>query len=65
MDSRKIEAIEAGESYIEDVPSEVLREVAGRLHATTRYAELAKADAVLMCVPTPLTAQPRARPRAR
>jgi UDP-N-acetyl-D-glucosamine dehydrogenase len=56
VDARKIEAIEAGESYIEDVPSAVMREVAERVHATTRYARLAKTDAVLVCVPTPLTA---------
>jgi UDP-N-acetyl-D-glucosamine dehydrogenase len=55
VDSRKIEAIEAGESYIEDVPSELLRKHSGRIVATTRYARLAKADAVLICVPTPLT----------
>jgi UDP-N-acetyl-D-glucosamine dehydrogenase len=55
VDSRKIEAIAAGESYVEDVSSEVLRDVAGRIHATTRYAQLDKADAVLICVPTPLT----------
>jgi UDP-N-acetyl-D-glucosamine dehydrogenase len=54
-DSRKIEAIEAGDSYIEDVSSERLRAVAGRIHASTRYARLAKAEAVLICVPTPLT----------
>jgi UDP-N-acetyl-D-glucosamine dehydrogenase len=54
-DSRKVEAIEAGDSYIEDVSSELLREVSERIHATTRYARLAKADAVLICVPTPLT----------
>ena len=35
---------------------EELRAVAERLQPTTRYAELAKADAVLMCLPTPLTA---------
>jgi UDP-N-acetyl-D-glucosamine dehydrogenase len=56
VDSRKIEALVAGESYIEDVSSESLRLLADRIHATTRYAELAKADAVLVCVPTPLTA---------
>lgn len=55
VDSRKVDALAAGESYIEDVSSEALRAVAGRIHATTRYAELAKADAVLVCVPTPLT----------
>ena len=55
VDSRKVDAIAAGQSYIGDVPSELLGEVAARLHATTRYADLAKADAVLVCVPTPLT----------
>jgi UDP-N-acetyl-D-glucosamine dehydrogenase len=55
VDARKIEAIEAGDSYIEDVPSELLREFKGRIHASTHYARLAKADAVLICVPTPLT----------
>jgi UDP-N-acetyl-D-glucosamine dehydrogenase len=55
VDARKIEAIEAGDSYIEDVPSELLRQYKDRIHATTRYARLAKADAVLICVPTPLT----------
>jgi UDP-N-acetyl-D-glucosamine dehydrogenase len=55
VDQRKVEAVAAGDSYIEDVPAEALRAVAGRIHATTRYARLAKADAVLICVPTPLT----------
>ncbi len=55
VDARKIEAIQAGESYIEDVPSALLGELNGRIHATTRYAPLASADAVLICVPTPLT----------
>jgi UDP-N-acetyl-D-glucosamine dehydrogenase len=55
VDPRKIEAIEAGDSYIEDVPSEHLRAVTERIHASARYADLAPADAVLVCVPTPLT----------
>jgi UDP-N-acetyl-D-glucosamine dehydrogenase len=55
VDSRKIDALAAGESYIEDVSSETLTQLVDRIHATTRYARLAKADAVLICVPTPLT----------
>jgi UDP-N-acetyl-D-glucosamine dehydrogenase len=55
VDPRKIEAIEAGDSYIEDVSSEALKEVSARIHATTRYARLERADAVLVCVPTPLS----------
>ncbi len=56
LDPRKIEAIKAGDSYIEDVPSELLRAMSDRIYASTRYARLAKADAILVCVPTPLTA---------
>ena len=55
VDPRKVEAIEAGDSYIEDIPAECLRAVRQRIQATTRYSRLAKADAVVVCVPTPLT----------
>jgi UDP-N-acetyl-D-glucosamine dehydrogenase len=55
VDPVKVAAIEAGESYIEDVPSERLRAAAGRIHPGTEFAALAAADAVLICVPTPLT----------
>jgi UDP-N-acetyl-D-glucosamine dehydrogenase len=55
LDARKVEAISAAESYIEDVPSQALAELRGRIEATTRYAPLERADAVLICVPTPLT----------
>jgi len=55
VDARKIEAIQAGRSYIEDVPDEHLQEVAPRLRAGTRYAPLSEAEAVLICVPTPLS----------
>ena len=55
MDARKVEAIERGESYIEDVSGEELAEVAANLHVGTRYAPLADAEAVLICVPTPLS----------
>jgi UDP-N-acetyl-D-glucosamine dehydrogenase len=54
-DARKLAAIEAGESYIEDVSNERLGALAGRLHGTARYADLSKADAVIIAVPTPLT----------
>jgi UDP-N-acetyl-D-glucosamine dehydrogenase len=55
VDQRKIEAIEAGDSYIEDISSEQLGAASGCIHASTHYARLAKADAVILCVPTPLT----------
>jgi UDP-N-acetyl-D-glucosamine dehydrogenase len=55
VEGQKVSAIAAGESYIEDVPSGRLRAVASLIRPTTRYADLAQADAILVCVPTPLT----------
>lgn len=55
-DSSKIDALRRGESYIEDVSSSDLQAVAARIRPTTRYAQLAHADAVIICVPTPLSA---------
>ena len=54
-DARRVAAIEAGESHVEDVPAERLRAAARRLSATTDYGRLAGCDAVLIAVPTPLT----------
>jgi len=54
-DIGKVDALNRGESYIEDVPSEVLGSLRGRINATSRYARLARVDAVILCVPTPLT----------
>ncbi|MEN3312267.1 MAG: UDP-N-acetyl-D-glucosamine dehydrogenase [Actinomycetota bacterium] len=55
-DARKVEAIRRAESYIEDIPSERLAAVADRIEATTHCQPLARCEAVLICVPTPLTA---------
>jgi UDP-N-acetyl-D-glucosamine dehydrogenase len=55
-DPRKVAALEAGESYIEDIPSSELAAIRDRLEPTTRVGPLGHADAVLLCVPTPLTA---------
>ena len=54
-DTSKIESVRRSKSYIEDVPSTALRAVRDQIRATTRYAMLAKVDAILLCVPTPLT----------
>ena len=55
VDDAKVAAIRAGQSYVEDIPSPRLAAVADRIDAQTHYAPLAGADAVLICVPTPLT----------
>jgi UDP-N-acetyl-D-glucosamine dehydrogenase len=57
VDPRKISAIRAGESYIEDITSERLAAVLPSIQATSHYQPLARTDAVLICVPTPLTPQ--------
>jgi UDP-N-acetyl-D-glucosamine dehydrogenase len=56
VDPLKVNAISSGESYIEDISSERLRAALPRIGATSHYQPLARADAVLICVPTPLTA---------
>lgn len=52
----KVEALKRGESYVLDVPSETVNRLVreGRLEATTDFAALQNADAVSICVPTPL-----------
>jgi UDP-N-acetyl-D-glucosamine dehydrogenase len=52
----KVASIRRGESYIEDIPSEQLAAVRPQLEATTRTSRLALADAIIIAVPTPLTA---------
>ena len=54
-DELKVAAVRAGDSYVEDISSERLRSVLGSIHASTHYAPLARTDAVIICVPTPLT----------
>ncbi|MGB7587220.1 MAG: nucleotide sugar dehydrogenase [Solirubrobacterales bacterium] len=54
-DSRKIKALNEGRSYVEDVPDATLADLQGRLRATSRHADLSSCNAVIICVPTPLT----------
>jgi UDP-N-acetyl-D-glucosamine dehydrogenase len=54
-DARKIEALREHRSYVEDIPSERLAAVADRIEPTHHAQPLARCDAVLICVPTPLT----------
>ncbi|MEA2220318.1 MAG: UDP-N-acetyl-D-glucosamine dehydrogenase, partial [Solirubrobacteraceae bacterium] len=54
-DPTKIAALRRGESYVEDVPASALEPLRERIRPTTRYAALAEVDAILLCVPTPLT----------
>lgn len=59
IDREKVEAINAGRSYIGDVSSERLARLVsagdGKLQATTDYAVLDHCDVAIICVPTPLS----------
>jgi UDP-N-acetyl-D-glucosamine dehydrogenase len=56
VDASKVAAINAGRSYIPDVPPHEMAEAvaAGRLRATTDATKLADMDVADICVPTPL-----------
>ncbi len=55
-DARKVELLKQGESYIEDIPTSVLKPLveAGKLTASIDESVIKQADAVIVCVPTPL-----------
>ncbi|MBI5236561.1 MAG: nucleotide sugar dehydrogenase [Deltaproteobacteria bacterium] len=59
VDEAKVKAINKGASYIRHIPSDrIARFVKGRgplISATTDMSALKKADAIIICVPTPLT----------
>ena len=54
LDEDRVASLQAGRSYISDVPDEILADVRHRLRASTRASALRPADVVLICVPTPL-----------
>ncbi len=56
ISAAKVEALNRGESYIPDISSEAVKRLVtdGRLRATTNYEDLRDADAISICVPTPL-----------
>jgi UDP-N-acetyl-D-glucosamine dehydrogenase len=59
IDEARVERLNRGESYIEDVSSEKLVELVstGNIIATTDYDALREVDAILLALPTPLSRQ--------
>ncbi len=64
LDEEKVATLRAGRSYIHHIPAQRLTPLlgsdqsasrAGIFHPTTDYELLAECDAILICVPTPLT----------
>src|SRR6266567_4663392 len=55
-DATKVAMLNAGRSYIEHIPQNKIQQFVNSRHfgATTDFAKLKDADAILICVPTPL-----------
>src|SRR6202140_5332791 len=55
-DPNKVSMLNAGRSYIEHIPQTKIQQFVNSRHlgATTDFARLKEADAILICVPTPL-----------
>jgi UDP-N-acetyl-D-glucosamine dehydrogenase len=58
IDPAKVSALEANQSYIAHFPASTLEELhrEGRFTATGDFSRLRECDAIIICVPTPLTA---------
>jgi len=56
VDAAKVAALNAGTSYILDVPADDVRAAVegGRFRATTDFSRLSEVDTINICVPTPL-----------
>lgn len=54
VDESKNQLLNSGNSYIQHIPSEKVANVRGRIKATSDFAVSNEADALILCVPTPL-----------
>lgn len=54
INSKHVEMINSGQSYISHIPSEKIKAVNHKLKATLSHSELKNCDAIIICVPTPL-----------
>ena len=56
LDLERVSLLNRGETYLVDVPADVLKPLvaSGRLRGSTTFEEAAGADALIICVPTPL-----------
>ena len=57
IDTKKIEMIAASKSYIKHIPDDVIAKInsVDLLHVTDDFSLISEVDAVLICVPTPLS----------
>ena len=56
VSAEKVDELNRGRSYIPDIPTSTIQPLveSGKLCATTNYEDLRHADAISICVPTPL-----------
>jgi UDP-N-acetyl-D-glucosamine dehydrogenase len=56
IDAKKVRALNAGRSYIKHIPAAEIKKLvrAKKFSASTDFAEIKNAEAILICVPTPL-----------
>lgn len=54
IDDSKNEKINRGESFIQHIPSQRIANVQSKLQATNDFSKAGEADAIILCVPTPL-----------
>jgi UDP-N-acetyl-D-glucosamine dehydrogenase len=54
LNAERVAAVNAGRSYLVDVPDERYSDAQGRLQATTDASVIRDLDALTICVPTPL-----------
>ena len=55
VDQSKVNTLREGKSHVEDITADRLGAVLDRCAFTTRFVDLHQAEAILVCVPTPLT----------
>ena len=56
IDAAKVDRLNAGESYIHRIDGEQIKAAHGKgFRATANFSEIAEVDAILICVPTPLS----------
>jgi UDP-N-acetyl-D-glucosamine dehydrogenase len=56
IDTRKVDSLNEGKSYIKHIPSEAVAEIAqaGQFAASTDFSRIREVSAIIICVPTPL-----------
>jgi len=57
LDEKKVKLLKKGKGYLKHIPDEEIKKVVGSgfLKVTNDFSRLSEVDAILICVPTPLT----------